>query len=398
MLARARQRFGEGERGQAIFIFLVVITIVLVVGVMVVDVGLWLSERRHAQSAADLAALAAATELRNSNALATARGIEYARRNGFDSSQNGVTVEVNPRYNGDPDLVEVRISEDAPALFGHIFGLANMNIDARAVARVSDTPLNLGYAIFADRRNNNCNPQSVLRVLGSGNSVNGQVHSNGDLYIDAPNSSFTGGTTYTGCFNSPPSSTTFNPPPRQDSARQAPIGYNYQDFACTRTFSGPNTNLESEPTLWVNNNVNTNQLKNNVICSDGNITLGRDNVSGIVTIVSDNGRVTLTGNNFDLTPAWDNVLIFSARSSGGGVGCGSNPAIQMEVRNSVFRGYIHAPDGNVEFELQSCVQASGNQIFGSIVAGRVRINGSNNTLDATGTGQTLTEPLIFLEE
>jgi hypothetical protein len=89
-------RLWQSERGQALMLSVLVISIVFVIGIIVVDFGLWFSERRGAQKDADLSALAAAQPLMAlSNcpdlALQTAandRGWEYAQRNGVTDAAN----------------------------------------------------------------------------------------------------------------------------------------------------------------------------------------------------------------------------------------------------------------------------------------------------------------------
>src|SRR3990172_5917562 len=53
----------DGEGGQALILAVFLMTVVFVIGAIVVDVGLWVSERRGAQTDADFVALAGAWEL-----------------------------------------------------------------------------------------------------------------------------------------------------------------------------------------------------------------------------------------------------------------------------------------------------------------------------------------------
>jgi hypothetical protein len=140
------------ERGQVLILWILVFTVILVMGAIVVDVGLWLTERRRAQLAADFAALAAASELRNSASAAEARGLEFAARNGFENVPNEVEVDVNTPYNGDPDMVEVTIKQGSPMLFAGIFDAGAFDIGARSVGRLGSgeaEPLDL--VIILDR-------------------------------------------------------------------------------------------------------------------------------------------------------------------------------------------------------------------------------------------------------
>ena len=72
--AEGPRRRRDREGGQTLIAFIMAMTVVFLIGAIVVDVGLWLSERRHAQSAADLSALAAAAKLDDSVAETRAKG------------------------------------------------------------------------------------------------------------------------------------------------------------------------------------------------------------------------------------------------------------------------------------------------------------------------------------
>src|SRR3989304_1413520 len=75
------------DRGQAIILFVGVFTVILVIGAIVVDFGLWVSERRGAQKDADAATMAGAYELLDDSV--TAADAEdaanaWAEKNGLD--------------------------------------------------------------------------------------------------------------------------------------------------------------------------------------------------------------------------------------------------------------------------------------------------------------------------
>ena len=63
MRPTSRTRHRRNERGQAIILFVGLFSVILVISAIVVDVGLWLAERRSAQRVADLAAAAGAVDL-----------------------------------------------------------------------------------------------------------------------------------------------------------------------------------------------------------------------------------------------------------------------------------------------------------------------------------------------
>ena len=100
------------ERGQVLLLFVMGATVIFVIGAIVVDIGLWVSERRNAQAAADLASLAASTQLHDPtdpNFAATVKGIDFAKRNGFDDADSNIIVEVKPDTGN--ETVEVTVDE-----------------------------------------------------------------------------------------------------------------------------------------------------------------------------------------------------------------------------------------------------------------------------------------------
>jgi hypothetical protein len=365
-----------------LLLFLVVLTVIFVIGVIVVDVGLWLSERRQAQSAADMAALAAATELRNSDSATRAKGRDYARRNGFDDGASHVTVSVTPRFDGDPDEVEVVIEEISPPLFGQIFKLADMDIGARAVARIQDTPAALTYAMFAGY--SSCSGSARLEIEADDTDVEGAVHTNSRIHIDSDDNRFDGPLTYTcsGGFDNDGSGNSFNPSPQRVASRPVPLTYTFGDFACTRTFTG-NVELDRVATPWVNNNLASKTLKDNVICATGNILLDSSDTRGRVTLVA-NGKVDFRAHDINLTPLWNNVLAFAAANGG--------DAIEIDGDEGRYTGFIFAPNGRVDIEGEE------TRINGSLVAERIRIIGRETRIDATGVGQAPSPPNIWLVE
>ena len=121
----------HAERGQALILWILAATVILVIGAVVVDVGLWLTERRQAQLAADFAALAAATELHEPAGDPVAKGWSSHSETASMMRIRVWMVQVDPNYG--PDMVEVTIEQDSPMLFAGIFGAGAFDIGARAV-------------------------------------------------------------------------------------------------------------------------------------------------------------------------------------------------------------------------------------------------------------------------
>jgi hypothetical protein len=147
-MKRFRKRLAD-ERGQAIIMFVGVFTLILVIGVIVVDFGLWFSERRGAQTDADLPALAGAAELMvlDAGPAEEAAAIDFAERFLEENDESGNASLAQPVLVDDscfsdhpddnpgvPDSVTVDVGHDSRSLFGTVFELAAPDIGAHAKA------------------------------------------------------------------------------------------------------------------------------------------------------------------------------------------------------------------------------------------------------------------------
>jgi hypothetical protein len=140
------------ERGQIIVLFaLALVAIVAGVG-LVLDGGSAYAQRRTEQSAADLAALAAANDfwLNGSLTGATATARTVAKANGFDHGTNNVSVNLSiTTTNG--AQVKVDISAPHANNFASIVGMSNWTVSttATALAGFPDSAHHAGPVIFS---------------------------------------------------------------------------------------------------------------------------------------------------------------------------------------------------------------------------------------------------------
>ena len=118
------------ERGQALILFVLAMTVIFAIGAIAVDVGLWLSEKRGAQTDADFPALAGAWELLPfvGNATTAQNAVdEWAGDN--DETTNltvdNVVIDDSCWNQGTDDAVYVEVTHDSRTLFTGIFGLAD---------------------------------------------------------------------------------------------------------------------------------------------------------------------------------------------------------------------------------------------------------------------------------
>jgi hypothetical protein len=94
-------------------------------------------------------------------------------------------------------------------------------------------------------------------------------------------------------------------------------------------------------TIWAVPPTNASPvLKSGVYYSrTGNISLGTNNVSGMVTLASKVGRVTVTASNSSLSPFCNGVLLFSNSSY--------NDSIRFSGNGGAWSGSLFAPYGGV---------------------------------------------------
>ncbi len=141
MLTRpARLKESVRERGQAMMMLVLAMTVIFFVGALAVDVGLWLSEKRGAQTDADFPSLAGAWELlpKMGGAAAAHNAVdEWAADN--DETENlvvdNVVVNDSCFNQGAPDAVTVDVTHESTSLFFSIFGIVDdPDIQAHAKA------------------------------------------------------------------------------------------------------------------------------------------------------------------------------------------------------------------------------------------------------------------------
>ncbi len=160
-------------------------TIIFFVGAVVVDLGLWLTERRSMQRAADFATLAGSLDLPADPDAARASALDWAERNGYTDGENGVDVQVqmlctndmpNPPagvcHNPTPgspspcvpevgcDSMRVVISHPGARLFSSIFGVGETTVASGAGVKLSFDVTPLDTVVLLDdtgSMSNGCN-------------------------------------------------------------------------------------------------------------------------------------------------------------------------------------------------------------------------------------------------
>jgi Flp pilus assembly protein TadG len=129
MRSRALYRRTD-ERGQVAVLFALFLAVLAGAAAMATDVGSWYRADRAAQATADAAALAGAQGLNLSTADAAALAEEYAEKNGGGDVTISFSTRVVPN-----DLITVTVSRPTPGYFSKVFGIEEVEVEARATAR-----------------------------------------------------------------------------------------------------------------------------------------------------------------------------------------------------------------------------------------------------------------------
>jgi hypothetical protein len=122
----------RSETGQATVLTVVFLFALIGITGAVVDVGAWFRADRKLQADSDAAALAGAQELPDSTALAQARALEYAGKNGDDVQADDVSFETKVLPN---DTIVIDSERPAEGVFTAIFGIDSVEVHATAAAR-----------------------------------------------------------------------------------------------------------------------------------------------------------------------------------------------------------------------------------------------------------------------
>jgi hypothetical protein len=133
------------ETGQALAV--VALSLVVMIGAvgLAIDMGYLRYAKRRLQTAADSAAIAGASELKDGNYQTAA--LNDSKSNGFENGVDGVTVSAfnppqDPPFAGrlnQNDYVEVQVQQNAPTFFMRIFGIKTATVTASAVGELGSS-------------------------------------------------------------------------------------------------------------------------------------------------------------------------------------------------------------------------------------------------------------------
>jgi len=223
MLTVSRKPYRLTRRGAVIVLVAISLAVVLAFVAIAIDGGGLLEERRQAQATADVAAIAGAEDLfrnypankgEDTNGTAEERARSIAAENGYsgDGVRSTVTVRTYPEtYLGGPNVgneipkgyCEVSVQYNQPRYFSAIFGSGDLPIPARAVARGSWAPSNIGIHVLDLHKPSSLygNGNALVEVNGAKvivNSDSPEAATSNGLTMKADEFKITGGSATTG--------------------------------------------------------------------------------------------------------------------------------------------------------------------------------------------------------
>ena len=391
------RRLLRSEDGATVVLVAAAMLMLLSVLAWALDGGRAYDERRDTQSAADMAALAAAfagPDCENQDWLLA--GQEAAAENGFDNDgvTNTVTVTNLDASGGyGPYLAEVEsLQENA---FGPAIGMDTLTVTSQAQADcVRQSGLG-GYAVFASAT---ACPPNELKIDASGMTIDGGVHSNDDLLLTAAAANpgaVDGNITWVGS-ETISNVTTIAPGTayQWDAAAlgypPTPGGWNIDAY---RPLSGPVPPLGGGSNTG---NANYHYYATDVTLSgtlldglyfvDGELTLDSMTVSTATFVAT--GQIKLQGSTNTLLAPFDLTGLGLYSDAPGVPDCtGGDIAIQWSGSNHVWSGVQYAPNGRVVMS-----GATSSSFNGSIIAYRIDLSGSDIsiTYDSSFTGIPIT--------
>ena len=382
--------------GQVMVMFALLLPVLIGMIGLGVDAAHLFNNRRDIQSAADLAALAGASQLPGDLGAASSIATDIATSNGY--SAGGVTVTTP--YDGDDTKIEVQITDDVGLFFMPVLGLSNVSVSARSVA---SHEINAGTAVMA-KKDYHC-WEGTVTWRANNITVDGDVHSNGGLTVHGSGNTInqgslsykTGAPAYlldgeTDCgFENDITGSNPNIDIEAASWHDWPVLYTGADFPCTYNL-GSDGNLERDGPWWQGGTMLPDrQLNPGVICVSGNnwLTMDEDNISGNVTFRG--GRIDIRGSNTNFTAYANNVLMVSDSRS--------FPAMRLYPSGGSWEGMIYNRDWDtgdyVEGGQIRITGSSGFQHTGTIVGWAVYLDGSGWGL--FGTEEATFEPMRLVE-
>ena len=434
-LGRLVGRDRSRQRGAVLaLVALGAVTLLGAVG-LAVDGSRMLEERRHAQAAADHAAIAAAfnrcTVTASTVATAQAAGLAAAQRNGFDDNAASVVVAISPIGNPLTSYqFRAVVTSTIQSTFARVIGFTTFDVSAQATSTGSNCGALGGSASPGAIYAGGVCPVSGkygVDVSGSTSQVYGGVHTNDDVNVGGNNNIFwelptppDDPFTYVGSINAAATANnSFQAGYPQKVSTPSPVwptGWAPTDL--TGAAAGqwdanfiPNTGtfLRRYYELAVANGTFSTSKINSVTKDGVYFTTSTDGIDvsswpiGVVhniVLVAPRGNVKVSVSGprtmlpvVDLTLPRQGLIIISNATRAADKTC-EEPTISTSGSNVIWNGIMWAPTGQIEFSGSSNVSASG-----SLIAQSVKLNGSGLVIRFNSAFFPVTAtPSIHLEQ
>ena len=216
------------------------------------------------------------------------------------------------------------------------------------------------YAIWANSTTQN----QVIRWAGSGNVVNGNVHSNKDIRVSGSDNMVTGTTEYVSTFTDSGSNNTFIP--IQISPEPFPLQYNITDYIPngSEAIAAGDKYHHIEGRFQISD---SDVVLDGLYYVKGDVKFSGRNLSGVFTIVAEE-KIDISASKHNCTAYSNNLLFLSCEEK-----------IKIAVSDSNFCGVIYAEKGQIE------ISHTKNTINGGLFADTIKLPASDLNINA---GQT----------
>jgi len=159
----------EEDRGAALALVAASMVVLMGMAAFGSDLAWFYLNASRVQRAADAAALGGVIWLPAQPGTANTTALDIALRNGYDDSEADVTVVPNP-VSGEPNHLEVTVTDVVPTFFARILGFHTMTISRTATAEYIP-PLKLGSP--DNQFGNSCDPEEFT---GCGSNFWANIH------------------------------------------------------------------------------------------------------------------------------------------------------------------------------------------------------------------------------
>ncbi|HEV3479694.1 MAG TPA: pilus assembly protein TadG-related protein [Gaiellaceae bacterium] len=212
-MTRAYRRSASDDRGSVLVTVTFFLPVLLVFAAFVLDVGHAFQLRRHLQSAADAAALAAAQELPDTSSATSVANDYSASTGGRNENANLPAVTTAVTFPGSTPGAKVKVTQSAQSrvFFAGIvtmFGAADWDgfaVTASAVASKTSTAAGTPLAVYVHELCGASSGNKGLIAAGDNMRIEGGIHVNGQFKIGNPGFNSVGkATVYRPSAGSPP--------------------------------------------------------------------------------------------------------------------------------------------------------------------------------------------------